>query len=132
MKYRWIILALALLWGLSGCGAAQVPAPLCRVVLAEGEGYQSEQYVQEAPRGGSLEFSIREAEGYTVTGCDESDAVLIREADGMLLTLPEVRYTQVVHLAVRRSDTLFRCYANGGMRTDVDGTVEIRLEREHG
>ena len=62
--------------------------------------------------------------GYTIVGCDYADSTLFRQTGSVTLRLSNVRYTERVRLAVRKSDIVFSYYANGGTRSDGGDSAE--------
>lgn len=115
MKCRLLPVLLCLLL-LCACGeVTDSPVFYCRVVLEEGEGYTCADHVLTVPRGQDAVFSLRCADGYTVTGADRADCSLTPNANGgVTLTVRNVRYTTVVSLTVERSAALIRYDRNDG------------------
>ena len=137
MKKAVLLVVLPFLLCLFGCAPEEemsVNFP-CRVVLEEGEGFTGRVYVGETQAGGELRFSLRELDGYTITGADYAGCLLEREqGGGVTLTLPGVRYSQTVRLIVKRSDIALAYHANGGERRDGGDpaeTVELPVTPSH-
>lgn len=102
---RRLLPALLCLLLLCACGeVGDSPAFYCRVVLEEGTGYTCADHVLTVAPGQDAVFSLRCADGYTVTGADQADYSLVPNANGgVTLTVRNVRYTTVVSLSVERS-----------------------------
>ena len=133
---RFTALILSLLLLLSGCATSgpDRPPAVCRVVLEEGEGFTAQAYVQETEYGGSIRFELHEKDGYRIEGSDASDATLTRDLSGVYLDLSDVKYTEVVRLAVKKSDEVLRYHAAGGIRLDggsPDQPVEVPVTPSH-
>ena len=133
---RFPALILSLLLLLSGCATSgpDRPPAVCRVVLEEGEGFTAQAYVQETEYGGSIRFELHEKDGYRIEGSDASDATLTRDLSGVYLDLSDVKYTEVVRLAVKKSDEVLRYHAAGGIRLDggsPDQPVEVPVTPSH-
>ncbi len=100
-----VVLSLVLLCGCAN-RMAEDKDELCHIVIEEGEGFTADSCVFSVERGSSICVRLSEAEGYTVTGTDYGDYTLERTADGLILTLQNIRYTKSVRVAVRKSDVV--------------------------
>lgn len=127
MKRRLLPTLLCLLL-LCSCGnGGDSAAFYCRVVLEEGVGYTCAGYVLTVAPGQDAVFSLRCADGYTVTGADCGSYSLEPSANGgVTLTVREVRYSTVVSLTVERSPVSIRYDINDG-----SGQPPIELPRPH-
>ena len=134
MKKLALLCALLLLAGCAAPSAGSEPR-LCRVVVEEGEGFLASQPVREVLPGGDAVFTLTVSDGYQLTGADFPGARLEPGPGGAVcLTVPQVRYSTVVRLSVRRSGVRFLCYANGGERLDggdPDRPVEAAATPSH-
>lgn len=91
----------------------------CRLVLMEDEGFTADCYTLAVPRLSTAEFTLTLEEGYVLDGCDDPAFQILHATDGTIrLVLPEVRYTQAVHLLLHASPAVIRYMANGGQRHD--------------
>lgn len=106
--YNRILVVLLSLVLLCGCGGRKIEHgdALCHIVIEEGEGFTAENHVFAVERGGSIRVRLLEAEGYTVTGTDYGDYTLDKTAGTLTLTLRNIRYTETVHIAARKSNVV--------------------------
>lgn len=127
---RRLLPALLCLLLLCACGGGDDSSAFyCRVVLEEGEGYTCADHVLSVTPGQDAVFSLRCADGYTVTGADRADCSLVPNANGgVTLTVRNVRYTTVVSLTVERSAALIRYDRNDGSGAPP---VEVPVTSSH-
>lgn len=119
---------LLFLGGCSGTTALRTSRRLCPVVLEQTEGFSSDCWAMQVPEGSSATFVLTAEQGYIITGADYQGARLERLAEGVRLTLPEVRYATAVRVTVEQSEIGMFYHANGGQRLDGgDAKSWVRL-----
>ena len=113
-----------------GCGRRDASGTgVCRIVLEEGGGFICDDYVRSVPAGGTAVFTIVCEDGYAVTGADCGAYSLVPGTGGrMVLTIPDVRYSDVIALTVERSEAVIRYDRNDG---SCAAPVEVPLTPSH-
>ena len=113
----WPLIPILLLSALlCACGDRDnARAGLCQIVLEEAVGVACDDYVLTVPVSGSAVFTLRCEDGFTVVGADCSDYSLLPGTNGRtILTISNIRYSDVITLAVERSDAVIRYDRNDG------------------
>lgn len=120
MKKMGILASFLFMLLLAGCAGNAIPgANDCRVVLEEGEGFSCSDHVQIVSRGRDVTFYLRPLDGYEITGSDyENTTISDSQEGGTLVTLHEVRYSTVVTLTVKKSDTILQYHYNDGSKQE--------------
>lgn len=116
MKRRRLLSALLCLLLLCACGRAGPEQVFyCRVVLEEGEGFSCSSYSATVAPGQDAVFTLRCADGYTITGADCGSYTLAPGAGGSVtLTVRGVKYSTAISLTVERSAAVIRYDRNDG------------------
>lgn len=117
--HDWIILLCGLMLLVAGCAAVPTSSRRqCQIVLEQTGGFAADRWTAQVAVGGTVSFTLTEEEGCTITGTDYEGAQLTRTAEGVRLTLPQVRYPAAVRILVEQSGARLYYHANGGQRLD--------------
>ena len=130
MRCRRLVPTLICLLLLCACGkTSSANTFYCQVVLEEGAGFTCGDYTRTVVPGQDTAFYIQCDDGYTVTGADCGDYTLAPAPNGgMVLTVPCVRYSAVISLAVERSGAVILYSANDGSGSPP---VEVPVTPSH-
>ena len=130
MRCQRLVPALICFLFLCACGkTSSVNMFYCQVVLEEGTGFICGDYTLTVVPGQDAAFYIQCDDGYTVTGADcEGYTLTPGPNGGTVLTVPCVRYSTVISLAVERSDAVILYDINDGGRASP---VEIPVTPSH-
>lgn len=116
MKKKRLSALFLLIFFLVGCTPElSVRAYDCRVVLEDGAGFFCSDHVQIVRRGTDVTFYLTPMDGYEITGSDYANTtVSYSRENGVFVTLHNVRYSTVVTLTVKKSDTSLLYHINDG------------------
>lgn len=124
MKKMRILVPFLIFLLLLGCARETAPVYQCRIVLEENEGFLCAIYSQTVRRGGTVTFYVEVLDGYQVTGADYDGATVSPgENGGVVVTIPEVRYSAVVSLLVQKSGCILYYDSNDGSGTVTEVPV---------
>ncbi len=130
----------------SACGEVVSPAEkICRVVIADGDGYECADPVRDIVRGSDVSFELTMAPGVSFDGVDYPNASVgepVVSSDGsykLLLTLHDIEYSEYIepyvteggfHVAVIADGERFECEEN--IVYSENGSAEFSLFFEEG
>ena len=129
-------LLFCMLWGLSvlflsACaGKKQQAERPVRIVLEDAPGVTPETTVIDTSAGSGVTVSLHPEDGWTITGCDHDGAELVTVDSGtVLLTLPEVRYTQTVRILAEQDPYVIRYHLDGA--SDPEAVLTLSSPATH-